>query len=722
MKWAGPRILQHIHLDSNPTDRMTTPSASLLRTVDEIMTPRSIAVIGASEDPRKFGGRILRTLLEQGFHGTLYPVNAQRGELLGHQAYPSIDRIPGPIDLAIMAIPREHVLDTIAQCAKAGVKGAIVVTSKFSDAGDEGAALERDLVEIAHRSGMRILGPNCIGIISPVNNFVLCPSPVLLGRSVLRGEIGFVSQSGAVMGTIFDRAISQGIGFSHCISIGNQGDLELCDFVDYLIDDPATRVICSYVEGIKRPQRFDQVAARARQAGKPWLIVKAGRTEAGAAAAFSHTASLAGSHAAFAAVCREQGVLLIDEPEAMFLLAAGMSRFPGRTVDKIALLSPSGGGCAMATDRLVDVGGVLATFSTATVAALDPMYPGVAHNPVDIGAANDGASMSHTEQTHRAVLSDVNVDLSLTVITAAPDIARFAEMAADGIAGSDKPSMMVLLPGRAAEEARALLRQRNVLHTDTLDSALRAISAWREWSMFVAPEMPVRPPELPALPAPSAGLLGEQGVKDVITAYGIGVNHGRFASTVLDVASAASQLTSPYVLKIVSSDIVHKTDVGGVALGLEHPEDVETAARKMWERVRVQVPHAQIQGFLVQEQVIGDLELLIGLKHDDQFGPMVVVGAGGVFTELLKDVVLARAPVSSERAVRMLRGLRIAPVLDGMRGKPPIDIQAAAEAVSRLSWLAHDWGASLKELDINPLLVRRAGLGCVAVDGRALLC
>lgn len=686
------------------------------------MAPQSIAVIGASEDPRKFGGRILRTLLDQGFQGTLYPINPQRDELLGHKAYASLDRIPGPIDLVIMAIPREHVRDTIAQCAEAGVKGAIVVTSKFSDAGEDGAALERELVEIAHRSGMRLLGPNCIGIISPANHFVLCPSPVLLGRSIARGEIGLVSQSGAVMGTLFDRAAAQGIGFSHCISIGNQADLELCHFVDYLIDDPSTRVICSYVEGIKHPQRFAQVAARARQAGKPWLIVKAGRTEAGAAAAFSHTASLAGSHAAFATVCREQGVLLLDEPEAMLLLAAGLSRFPGRRVDKIAVLSPSGGGCALATDRLMDSGGALAPFSPATVAALAPMYPGAAHNPVDIGAANDGASMSHTEQTHRTVLLDASVDLSLTVITAAPDIARFAAMAADGVAGSEKPSIMVLLPGHAADEARVLLRQCNVLHADTLDSALRAISAWREWSRFVAPEVPIRPAGLAALPPPPAGgLLGEQAVKDLLGAYGISVNQGRFASTVLGAAGAARQLVAPYVLKIVSSDIVHKTEVGGVALGLARPEDVEAAAQAMQERVRLQAPRAQIDGFLVQEQATGELELLLGLQHDAQFGPMVVVGAGGVFTELLKDVALARAPVSPETALRMLRQLRIAPVLEGMRGKPALDILAAADAVSRLSWLAHDWGAALQELDINPLLVRRAGLGCVAVDGRALL-
>lgn len=690
-------------------------------TVSDLMKPDAIAVIGASEDPGKFGGRILHSLLKQGFKGELYPINPARDTVLGYKSYHSIAEIPAPVDLAIMAIPREHVLQSVSACGDAGVKAVIVVTAGFSEADEEGARLEQALVQCARKKNMRIIGPNCIGIISPANEFVLCPTPVLLERTALRGHIGLVSQSGAIMGTTVDRGTSQNIGFSHCISVGNQADLDLCDFVDFLVDDPSTHVICTYIEGIKRAERFRAAALRCQQAGKPWLIMKAGRTAAGAAAAFSHTASLATNQVVLEGICDQYGIVLMDDMEAMLLAATGLVRYPGMAVRSVAVLSPSGGGCTVAADRLTDQSVPLSRFTADTEAVLAPLFSGAVRNPVDIGAANDGASMSHTEAIHRAVLADDQVDLALTVITAAPDITRFAAMAGQAIQASSKPSLTVLLPGDAASGARAELMKSGMVCTNTLDTALRALSAWRAWTERPDIDQPVRPAGLAVSMPPVAHQLNEHQVKNALTAYGIRVNSGLPVDTPEHAFTVAKTLKAPYVVKIISEDISHKTEAGGVALGLVDADAVEHAARSMQARIRAQLPDAKIDGFLVQEFARGELELVMGLKKDDQFGINIMVGAGGILAELLNDVVVAPCPLSPAAAERMLTRLKITPLFDGIRGGEALDVAAVADTLVRLSWLGHDWRDRLLELDINPVMVMQRASGCVAVDGRALL-
>ncbi|MEP6588490.1 MAG: CoA-binding protein, partial [Polaromonas sp.] len=312
-----------------------------------LMNPQSVAVIGASEDQTKFGGRLYKMLLQHRYAGTVYPINPARETLFGLKTYPSIAATPAAPDMVIMALPQAKVKAEIAACAARGVKLGIIITSKFSDAGPEGAALEREVVAAAAAHGMRLIGPNCLGLISPVNRLVLCSSPALDVEHLIEAPIGFVSQSGALMGTLFDRSHGMGIGFSHCISVGNQADLELADFIEYLIEDDRTEVICSYVEGIKSPQRFVELARRARAAGKPWLMVKAGATADGSRAAYSHTASLAGSFEALKAVCERENVVMLDDPLNMLSLAKAMVRYPKRAVRKVAVITTSGGGGAI---------------------------------------------------------------------------------------------------------------------------------------------------------------------------------------------------------------------------------------------------------------------------------------------------------------------------------------------------------------------------------------
>ncbi len=685
------------------------------------MNPASVAIVGASEDRRKFGGRILHLLNNQGYKGSIFPVNPVRDEILGHKAYASILDLPKPPDLAILAIPRDLVVQAIADCGAIGTGGVIVIASGFAESGEDGIRLEQEMLATAQAGHLRIIGPNCVGVVSPANHFSLASTVSLVDHPPLKGHVGLVSQSGAVMGTMIDRGISQLVGFSHCISVGNQADLDLCDFVDFMVDDPATRVICTYVEGIKRADLFVRVAERAQRANKPWLLMKSGRTEAGAATAFSHTASLASNQAILDGVCRHFGIIQMDDLEGMLVAASGWAKYPELQVSSVAVLSPSGGGCTIAADRLTDIDVPLATFSEETVASLSRMFDGPVRNPVDIGAANDGASMGYTEAMHRLALADKQVDLVLSMLTNAPILTEVGRMVGDAAKAVEKPMLAVVMPGAYADGARKKLSAADVLYTNSLDAAIRALDAWRKWTLRKPASIAVRPAGMVPSVTGNTATQNEAQVKALLKRCGIQVNDGFIASTPEEAATAAKGLRAPYVVKVVSDDIVHKTDVGGVVLGLESAEAVQMAVTSMSLKISEKMPAAKVDGFLVQEFVAGELELLLGLKKDAQFGITLAVGAGGTLAELLRDVQFSPCPISEESARRLLLRLKIAPLFKGIRGGPPLDLQAVADTMVRLSWLAHDLRDDLQELDINPLLVLPDGSGCVAVDGRALM-
>ncbi|MCC6007245.1 MAG: acetate--CoA ligase family protein, partial [Rhodobacteraceae bacterium] len=608
--------------------------------VAEFLRPRSVAVIGASEDLTKFGGRLFRLLVQHGYEGAIYPINPKRDMLLGMKAYPSIDATPTAPDIAVMAVPRDHVRDAVRACAAAGTKAAVIITAKFSDAGAEGAALEAEIVREARAGGMRLIGPNCLGIISPASRLTLCASPALFVDSLPLGDIGMVSQSGALMATIFDRAQTRGIGFSHCFSIGNQADLDLADFVDFLVDDPDTRVICCYIEGLKDAGRFLRAVERARADGKPVIAVKAGRTEHGAAAAFSHTASLAGSYDVFAAACRGSGVVLLDDPDAMITLAASLARYvPPRRLDA-AILTTSGGGGAITADRLADAAIPLAALTDTTRQGLSPDFdgPAAAANPIDMGAARSGGSVAVVENAMRLLMEDECVGLVLAPITTAPDVRLICESLVNGAEAAAsgpyaKPWIIVLQPGQAGDAARRMLRERKALYCDSLDEAIRAFAGYR--SLRAMQRFPVcaRPTDLPdasALAGIEAGALGEDAAKAVLAAYGVAVNRGAPASTPERARQVADGLAAPFVVKILSPDIVHKSDAGGVVLDLPDADAVEEASRAMLGRLARTHPNARLDGVVVQEMRRAPLVMLIGARRAPPFGTVVTGGGGGV--------------------------------------------------------------------------------------------
>lgn len=684
-------------------------------TVAQLLNPRSVAVVGASEDQGKFGGRLYRMLIKHGFTGAIYPINPRRDSLFGIKAFPSVADTPEAPDMVVMALPRDKVKAEIQSAVARGARGGIIITAKFSDAGDEGAVLEREIVASARAGAMRLIGPNCLGIISPANKVVLCSSPALDVDALPVGSIGFVSQSGALMATLFDRAMAMGIGFSHCVSVGNQADLELCDFVEYLVEDDRTKVICTYIEGVRDPTRFAAVAARARKAGKPWLAVKAGRTSAGSRAAFSHTASIAGDHAVLAAVCREENVTLMEDPAAMIVLAAVMAGHPGATSGGVAIITTSGGGGALAADALSARGLALAEFGPTTRAKLDELYsPGQALNPIDFGGRRFEEAVTVAGVTARTAAADEGVGALLFAITTAPMLPRMTEDIVVSLREVAKPAFYVMEPGRAADGARDVLRAAETPFTDSLGEAVEAIGAWTARCGYQERAVAVRPQGCAGSSIPH-GSFDEATTKTLLASYGIRVNESHLSETAAEAVEAANRLGYPVVMKIVSPDIVHKSDIGGVAIGLGDAPAVATAFQRIVDSARNALPDVRIAGVSVQAQVGGRLELIVGARRDAQFGPVVVFGAGGVLVELLPERAIARAPLAAADVRARLSELGVWPVLEGYRGRK-LAVDAVVDTIVRTSWLAADLSESDFELDINPLIVGEDA--CCAVDAR----
>ena len=694
--------------------------------VERIIKPQSLAIIGASEDIAKFGGRFMHNVVRHGYAGELLPINPGRETILGRRAYPNISAAPGPVDVALVAVPSAQLRQTIEECGAAGVGACVVITAQLGEFDAAGAALQDEIVRIAASHGMRLVGPNCLGMVTPMHALGLTSSPTLqYAEKLPRGSVGFVSQSGALMGALFVLGYDHGVGFSSMITVGNQADLELCDFFEALIEDTETNVICLYIEALKDPRRFVDLAQRARARGKRVLAVKAGRTEAGSAAARSHTASLAGSYAAFETVCNETGVLLMDEPEAMILVAGVLARTPRMGPGGIGMVVSSGGGGAVTADRMTVAGLPLAVWTEETHSQLDKHFPRThQNNPVDLGA-HFGALGPHIfKHAIDAVADDANTGAFIYVMTPQPLMPQTVEVVIEVWRRQTKPAIFVLDTSRFGEEVRQLLLQSGMPYLTRIDDAIRLLELLvreRDFSAAAGRMAPARPggagPRGSTLPS---GFLTEPEAKELFRQYGIATTRDQAVRTAQDAVKAADAIGYPVVLKGVSRHVVHKSDLGLVRLALADGP----AADRAFNEVAAALAAAGEAGdptIVVQDMVRGEAELIVGVRHDDSFGPQVMVGFGGVMVEVLRDIQLASAPLDKDRALALLRKLKLWPILDGVRGRPKLDVDAVADTLVRLSWLAHDLGGRLQDLEINPLIVRVAGQGAVAADGRGTL-
>lgn len=695
--------------------------------VSRILKPESVAVIGASEDVGKFGGRVMYYLTKHGFSGRLVPINPKRKSVFGVDCVSHISEAETAVDVALLALPPQTLVDAVRDCADAGVGACIVMTTGFAEAGEEGEQRQAELLDIVRTTGMRIVGPNCMGLINPHYRMALTSSLVLETDHLQAGSIGLISQSGALMVSMYNRADDRNIGFSACVSLGNQADLEICDFLEYLIADEATKTICIYMEGLRDPERFLKLADEARNAGKPLLLVKTGRTEAGVRAAKSHTASLAGSYDVFAAACRDHGIVCVDDPDGMIELAFCLTKWPMPSGNGIAVFSSSGGGAGIGVDRISEAGLPLAELSDFTRTRLgEVLLPPQADNPVDLGGRTVDDPFEGARRALEAMADDPDVRILWIVLTTVPHYERTTEVLAKTALACGKPFLFVVTPGSAADKPRRVLRDLGCPYFDRIDDCIRILDgANRYYENLSNTTKPVtRPNDLVgAEPAISVDCdsshLTEPEVKALLGAYGISTTRDILARNKSDAIAAAESIGYPVVLKAVARGIVHKSDIGAVKLGLVDADAVSSAFDEIVVAVEKAAPSALFEGCVVQEMWTPELELILGVKVDPQFGPVVVCGSGGILVELFSDIALALAPVSADKAKELLLSLRIAPLLGRFRGRGHLDLEAAAEALSRLSWLAHDLSHQITELDINPLGVGLKGDGVKALDARA---
>jgi acetyl-CoA synthetase (ADP-forming) len=692
--------------------------------VKDILHPRSVAVFGASDNVEKFGGRIMTFLVRHGFPGRIVPINPRRQEVLGRPAYAAIGQSPERVDVAILAVPPAELVHSVAECAEAGVGCAVVMTTGFAEAGAEGAARQAELVEISRRTGMRIVGPNCMGVLNPAWKLALCSSVVLDVERLLVGRIGLISQSGALMVSVFDRAYGDGIGFRACVSLGNQSDLEICDFLEYMIAEPEISAVCMIVEGFVEPPRFMRAAEACRRAGKPLILLKTGRTPAGVVAARSHTASLAGSYDALEAFCRKAGVLLVDDPDVMVRLADLLVRWPERGGDGIGAISGSGGGVGILADRLSERGLRLASLAPATRAALaEILLPPQANNPIDLGGRKFPESVEIAGHAMTSLGQDPDVSIIFIALSTMPFFEARTRLLAAEAKASGKPVIVTVLPGPAARRPREVLRELDLPAFDSTNDALAALERFvehRRRQPLQADNEPVRPTGIPNS-ASELAPLGSDAIKALLAHYGIPLAREAFARGVEEAVTAARKIGTAVALKGIARNLVHKSDVGAVKVRLSDEAGVRAAWHEIMQALARHVGRADIEGCLVQEMIEDGTELIVGIKRDEQYGPFVLAGFGGILVELTRDVRLAPAPVSQADATDLLRGLRAAALFDGVRGRPALDLESAADVVARMSWLAADLGERLVDAEINPLMVRSRGKGAVAVDVRGTI-
>ena len=699
-----------------------SPVTTLLR---RVLNPRSVAVIGASDSTEKFGGRVMNFVVKHGFEGAVIPVNPSASTIRGIRAYAAIGDAPGPVDVALLAVPNAHIASAVEACGAAGVAACVVLTADFAELGNEGEARQNDLVQAAQRHGVRLIGPNCLGFINPALRLALTSSIALAIEPMPVGGIGLVSQSGSLMAALISHAQDLGTGFSSAISVGNQADLEICDFIEYFLEDPATHAICAYLEGLKDAPRFIALAARCRAARKPLIVVKAGQSDAGARITRSHTASLAGSDAAWTAACNDHAVILLDDPEALIQCADFLIRFGPPRGDGIAALSPSGGTIAVTADRIAAAGLRLAQLGDATQRALHEIVP-VSRpvNPLDVGGLAREAGLASAQTCYELLASDPDTAVMLIVAATTPQLEAKVRLWAELALAHGKPTAILLTPGTLIDGARTILRDLHCPFTNRMDDALRVVKAAVAYGAALDTPLPV--PVEPAdfgniaaftAPAPE---LTETETKQLLALAGIPVTTDRLARTVNDAVAAARTAGYPVVLKLSSRTLTHKSDVGGVQLDLRSDDDVRRAWQRIVDKLAAIEPNSTLE-CVIQPMITGGTELIVGTRWDAQFGALVMVGAGGIWAESLRDTQCALAPVTAERARALVRQLCIWPMLAGGRGRPAADLDKLADVIVRVSWLAANLKSRLAELDINPLLVKPAGQDAIALDARATL-
>ncbi|MFT4069769.1 acetate--CoA ligase family protein [Paraburkholderia sp.] len=701
--------------------------------LERLVAPRSIAIVGASNDPKSISGQPLRFLLQHGYRGALYPVNPKYARIEGVACHPDIASLPGTPELALILVAARRVPAMLRQCGEKGIRHTIVYSSGFAEAGEAGAALQRECAEVARMFGVRVIGPNCQGAVS-TGASVYAGFGAPFGVDYRAGGLSLISQSGGFGCALLLMADELGIGLRHFITTGNEADVSLLDLVDACIDDEATSLIATYIEGLKDARRLVEVATRALDAGKPLLAWKVGNTVDGAKAAASHTANLGGASALYRTAFRQTGVIEVTDVADLgdYAKAFEAKRLPRG--NRIAVVTLSGGAGILITDACSERGMSVPPLSPATLDALRPIVPAFASlaNPVDLTAGILAEPRIFSDAL-QLIADDPCIDsIAIMAAAASGEVAlAMAEAIVRVHRATDKPLMLAWNARREmAADAYRVIEAAGVPLYATPVRCGRAFAVLSDYARARRTRSAARAERAPtpdrlradaarALIARSPAGLTEHAAQRLLAHYGIGTPKSALAKNHHEARAFARATGFPLVVKVQSPDIPHKTEAGAVRVGIRDEAMLSSAFDEIVANARRHVPGARIDGVLVQEEIRDAVEMIVGIDNDPSFGPAIMCGLGGIYAEVLKDVAWRLAPVTHGQAREMIRELRAFAMLDGARGKPRCDVDALADAIVAMSTMALDLAPGLKEFDINPLFVLPAGKGVRAGDAFA---
>ena len=688
-----------------------------------LFDPNVIAIIGASDNVLKFGGRPIRFMKEAGFAGTIYPINPRGGTIQGLQAYKDIRVVPETVDMCVVTVPAPLVVEAVRHCAEAGVRSVVIFSSGFAEVDEQGAQWQEELAAIARDSDMRLVGPNCMGMLNAVSHAVGTFSSSFERGWPKPGKISIISQSGAVGGHVMVLARERGLGVRNWITTGNEVDVDVADCVAYCAEDPGTTVIASYIEGTRKPEALMRAFATARANGKAVVMMKVGASAVGAAAASSHTASLAGADAIYDAMFRQYGVCRVYSLDEMLDVASAASagQFPAR--NRLGIVTISGGIGVLTSDIAAQHKLEVPELPAKAQKSLKALMPLAAvRNPVDTTAQmlND---MPVFEGSLRTMLKEGDCDATLIFLSTVGFSERMIGQITEVLerVRGDFPNDLMILSMVCRPADREYLERLKYLVIEDPNRAIRAIAALVGFGRSFAQGGADVPPSLPAgVEAPPRRPLSEVEAADILGKAGLPMAPGRLASSADEAARAAMQVGYPVVLKVSSAEIQHKSDIGGVKLNLRSVDEVRAGYQAIMAAVAQHAKAAAVDGVLVAPMISGGVETIMGVHRDPVFGPVVLFGLGGIFVEVLKDVTFRIAPFGLDEAHRMIEEVRGRAMLDGVRGQPAADVDALALALSRLSVYAAAYADVIESIDINPFLVKARGEGAIAVDALIL--
>jgi acetate---CoA ligase (ADP-forming) len=693
--------------------------------LESLLYPKTAAVMGASRTPGKVGYAVVANLVQGGFEGDIVPVNPSGGEMLGQKIYASLEDYGQGIDMGVIAVPTAAVKGAVISCLRAGAKAIVIITAGFKETGEEGARQEREIADLCRSSGARLMGPNCLGLINTHHKM----NASFASHMPAAGGISVLSQSGALCTAILDWAASRKMGLATLLSIGNKADLDENDLLAAFADDERTKVIVGYLESIGSGDEFIRVAESVA-AIKPVVILKAGTTSAGSKAASSHTGALAGADIAYGAAFKRAGIIRADTFEALFDYATALAMQPIPKGDRVAIITNAGGPGIMTADAVENAGMKVASLHPEIAEGLREKLPAAASvgNPIDVLGDADPERYAMAVEAAQA---DPSVDAVIVILTPqAMTKPLETARAIAAYAGGEKPLLATFMGGADVMPGRDELVAANLPDYPSPERAVAALkamvdyAAWRLRPPRIVTRFPVNRRRVERIISRQlrTGRLyvGEAKAKDILRAYDFIVPDGRLVTTVDEAVEAAPRIGYPLAMKIVSPDIIHKSDVGGVKLNLNSAQEVADAYELMMLRISRKTPEAVLEGVYLEHMVPKGREVILGMTRDPQFGPMLMFGLGGIFVEVMKDVTFHLAPITSAEAMSMLMGTRSYRLLEGVRGEAGANLPAIGEALQRISQLVTDF-PQIAELDINPFIVARPGEESVAADARIQL-